>query len=193
MRLPLFAAALSLTLFLPPSYSQVAEKKDPVQEKLIQEAAQKGLPLSASVSVNGNVSVEAVLLPPIVTRHVFSKAVSDRFAAVELTISNRSHDAALVVHSIFIDYSRWLLSGTSANTVADCAPRAVGASTNPQARPNLPACGNPLESWQAETKPNQIAAAEYRLARGELLDRQQWTVRNVLIRSLELAGSVAAG
>src|SRR4051812_43767163 len=97
-------AVLLLALIPAASYSQVAEKKDPVQEKLLQDAAQKGLPLTASTAVNSSISIEAVLLPPIVTRHVFSKAISDRFAAVELTISNRSHDAALVVHSIFIDY-----------------------------------------------------------------------------------------
>jgi hypothetical protein len=153
--------------------------------------------LTAILTVNANASVEAVLLPPNVTRGVFGKAIADRYAAVELTVSNRSHDAALIVHSIFIDYSRWLFSGTTRGQLVPCPPTEVrtnkaaapASESSPQA--TLPECLNPLEPWQAANKSNQVAAAEYRVPRGTLLDSQQWSGRNWAVRIAETAGTIA--
>ena len=44
----------------------------------------------------------------------FSARRSPRqYAVIELTISNKSHDAALIINSVFIDYSEWLMSGSA--------------------------------------------------------------------------------
>jgi hypothetical protein len=51
--------------------------------------------------------------------------------------------------------------------------------------------GNPVQDWQSQTCPNQIASAEYRVVRGQLQEEQPYTVRNWIIRSLELTGSIA--
>jgi hypothetical protein len=145
---------------------------DAAAAKLKSEAASKGFPLSADLTVKDNVSVEAVLLPPSATRGLFGRAVADRYAAIELIVSNHSHDAAMVIQSVFIDYSQWLLSG------------AIGETKD---------IGNTLTTYQATNKPNQIASTEYRIPRGQLLDAQPWTRRNWFIRSAEAAGTVAAG
>jgi hypothetical protein len=100
------------------------------------------------------------------------KEIADNYAAVELTISNRSQDESLIVHSVFIDYSQWALSGS----------QYLAGNKG----------GNPLQSWQAETVPNQISSVEYRVARGELLDAQPWTTRNWVMRLLQAAGAVAS-
>jgi|GEM_PF-3549459 len=167
------------------------ESKDPFAAKALQEAAEKGFRISADLNVNSNVSVEAVLLPPNVTRGLFGRAVSDRYAAVELIISNRSRDAALIVHTVFLDYSRWLLSSiTAAAEIQPCPSGSLATKDQPQ---SLPACVNRIEPWQAATKSSQIAATEYRIPRGTLLHSQQWSARNLAIRGLEFAGTIAAG
>ncbi len=137
-------------------------------------ARTKGFPL-ATETVVGNVSVESVLLPASVCRRVFGKGISDHYAAVELTISNRSQDQSLIVHSIFIDYSQWALSGSQYLNAPGDLPGA-----------------NPPRDYQAENLPNQISSVEYRVARGELLDAQPWTARNITMRALQLAGALAS-
>jgi hypothetical protein len=180
MRFPLLCALLSVSLL-------------PAQEKqnLVQDRRNEGLRVDVETSfpLEENVSIEAVLLPPRVTEGLFSKAVSDRYVAIQVIVSNRSRDRSLIVHDIFIDYSRWLLSGSSGNkTLGECEdPR------NAISHEKFPDCGNPLQPWQAQTRPNQIASSEYRLPRGTLLDAAPWTWRNLLIRSLEGVGSIASG
>jgi hypothetical protein len=118
--------------------------------------------------VSGNVSVEAVLIPAKIANTVFGKYVANNYAVIALTISNRSSDDSLIVHSIFIDYNQWLLSGGSVVTQ-----------------------GNPLQKWQAQNVPNQIDSIETRIVRGQLLDKQPWTTRNWVLRALQAVGSVA--
>ena len=130
---------------------------------------------------------------------------------IALTISNRSSDEAFIVHSVFVDYSRWLLSGASPYPQDDPSCRTASPGTNPsssaESAPNAPAgqpssgqghaqspnCGNPLQSWQQQTLGNQIDSVETRIVRGELLDRQPWTTRNWVLRALQAAGSIATG
>ena len=75
------------------------------------DAKSKGFPMSAGL--NGNVAVDAVLLPPPIARVVFGKSIGNEYAVIELTISNRSSSAAFIVQSAFMDYSDWLLGGAS--------------------------------------------------------------------------------
>jgi hypothetical protein len=164
-----------LSIFLGTILVPACFSLDAATQQKLQDAAQKGIDLAAStqgnLDVKNNVSVEAVLLPSRVCQEVFGKEIAHNYAAVEVIISNRNRDASLIVHSVFIDYSNWALSG------------ALGASLIDR--------GNATELWQAATKRNQIASVEYRIVRGELLDRQPWTARNIVIRSLVAAGSLA--
>ncbi len=159
---PLVAAAKDTTK------SQNAQAAD---ASTLQNAAQKGLPLDATINVADQASVEAVLIPASLARKIFGTEVAHNYAVIELIVSNKDSKAALIVHSVFLDYSQWLPSGV-----------------NPQTR-----IGNTLENTQKANQPWQVASVEARLVRGELLDAQQWTKRNWTIRSLTAVGSIAAG
>jgi hypothetical protein len=186
-----------------------ADKKDAAAATTaVDDAAKKGFPLtSSSTDVTGNVSVEATLIPAKVATTVFGKEVANNYAVIALTISNRSSDDSFIVHTIFIDYSQWLLSGSSElasqvlcleNEVASSGAKpsdtgtANGESGDNQ-KDKKKCSGNLLRSWQQQTWPNQISTVETRIVRGELLDRQPWTTRNWVLRALQGAGSVAAG
>lgn len=80
------------------------------------DAKSKGFPMSAGL--NSNIAVDAVLLPPPIARSLFGKSIGNQYAVIELTISNRSSTAAFIIHSVFMDYSDWLLGGASLSTVA---------------------------------------------------------------------------
>lgn len=126
-------------------------------------------------NVNENVSAQAVLIPRVDARRIFGKEIAENYAVVEVNISNKSPDAALLIHGIFIDYSNWPLSGMSRNDLR--------ALDNPD---------GPFADFQASTRPSQVASEEYRVVRGQLLDAQPWTRRNLFVRMLTLAGSLAS-
>jgi hypothetical protein len=163
------------------------EPLDPAAAQKVKDAAKQGYPLAVSADVSGNVSIEAVLIPPKVAREVFSGTVSSNYAVISLTISNHSKDTSLIVHSIFMDYSRWLLSGNY-HEDENCHPAGDSSDSNAKS----PQQCNDLTPHQAQTRPNQIASVESRIVRGQLLDRQAWTARNWVVRALVAAGSVAS-
>jgi hypothetical protein len=92
-----------------------------------------------------------------------------------VNVGNKSSDAALIVHGIFIDYTHWALSGTPAR-----AQDMIDGLARERAEP-----------FQAATNPNQVASLEYRVVRGQLLDAQMWSKRNWTMRLLTFAGSLA--
>ena len=156
----------------------------------LQDAKARGFSMAADTSVGGNVTVEAVLLPASVSKTLFGKAISNQYAVIELTISNKSQDATLIVHSIFIDYSEWLLSGTAKALAAAGLPgQAVPVPSTANPQPAEPAT---FQSFQSATA-NQLASVEYRIARGEALDAQAWTSRNWTMRLLQFLGVIATG
>jgi hypothetical protein len=129
-------------------------------------------PLTAVSDVSFSVSVDAVLLPPSVTKRIFGKEISDHYAVVQLTVSNHNPGAALILQSVLLDYSDWLLSGSFQ------AHHSQQSANDHYQRPNLP---------------SQVASTEARLVRGELQDAQLWTARNAFIRAATLVGAVASG
>jgi len=139
----------------------------------LQDARTKGFAMPVDTAAGGNITVEAVLLPAPICRALFGKAIAGQYAVIELTISNKSPEAAFIVNSIYIDYSEWLLSGSSK------ALTAAGISTS--AAPN------------AHALPDQVASVEYRIARGEALDAQAWTRRNWTMRLFQFLGVIATG
>lgn len=175
----------------------------------VKNVASQGFQLSASTNVSEQVSVEAVMLPASISKKIFGKEVGSNYAVIELTVSNRSTDAALIVHSVFVDYSQWLLSGGSpyeANLLCSDSDLSNGNASQPAIPPvqnqsgektlagpkKCGSRGNTLPLWQSQTQPNQISSAETRVVRGELLDTQPWTTRNWIIRALQLTGSIAS-
>ena len=182
------AAKLLLAVSLCASAQVPLDKKVADEAHVKAKAATEGLQLPVTITVRGNVSVEAVLLPPSTTRGLFGRAVADRYAAIQLIISNHSQEAAMVLQSVFIDYSRWLLSGSSGDKQDSPCPSKLEAG-----QVAVPDCPNRVESYEAESKSNQIASAEYRIPRGQLLDAQPWTVRNLAVRILEASGTIASG
>jgi hypothetical protein len=141
------------------------------QDRAMQNAVRNGKPLATQITVFGNVTAQAVLIPRIDARRIFGAEIANNYAVIEINVGNKSPDAALIIHGVFIDYSDWALSGASSGL--------EGRETT-----SLP--------FQASTNPNHVASEEYRVVRGQLLDAQMWTKRNWTMRLLTLAGSLAS-
>lgn len=139
-------------------------------KKALTEAAKNGNGLHTQIIVNGNVHAQAVLIPRIDARRIFGSEIANNYAVVEVNIGNKSPDAALIIHGVFIDYSAWPLSGA--------APSNLRSPRSP-------------DPYQESSFPNQVASEEYRVVRGQLLDAQTDTLRNRFLRWLTLAGNLA--
>jgi hypothetical protein len=145
-------------------------QEDTKSQKLLEKAARNGNGLQTQITVNGNVHAQAVLIPYEDARRIFGKEIAKNYAVVEVNIGNKSPDAALILHGVFIDYRQWPLSGATSD--------------------ELNASGS-TDDYQASTSTNQVASEEYRVVRGQLLDAQTDTLRNRLLRWLTLAGNLA--
>ncbi len=142
-------------------------------KKALQADTAAGIALNGSTNVKDNVNAQVVLLPRKQAERVFSKEVGRHYAVVQVTINNKSKDASFILHSIFVDYSQWALSGL---------------------RPNQEgACDEVPENSQGISCPGQVASVESRVVRGELMDASTWTWRNGFIRATVLVGTVASG
>ncbi|HEX8687083.1 MAG TPA: hypothetical protein VF654_11295, partial [Pyrinomonadaceae bacterium] len=147
-------------------------------EELRKAAAAEGAnELRVRSNVFNNVTAQAVLIPAADARRIFGKEVAEHYAVVELNVGNKSEDAALVVHNVFIDYSLWPLSGTRPDSAA---LRAKAESMDGRFGP-----------YQSTSFPNHIASEEYRVVRGQFLNAQTWSWRNKILRLAELAGNIA--
>ena len=172
------AASVVAAGFVPASISAKAQQANAAStaagksDAAIDNASKKGIPLTTTSNVSQEASIQAVLIPASLAKKIFGKEVSQNYAVVEVIVSNRDSKASLVLHSVFLDYSNWLLSGASKANQKHLTG---------------------LDPTQAATNPSQVASIESRLVRGELLDAQQWTKRNWTIRSLAALGAVAVG
>ena len=165
-----------------PLLASKAQKTEPTEKAVaaaakddatVHNAAQKGTPLTVVSNVSDEASIQAVLIPNNLAKRIFGKEVAQNYAIIELIISNRDANAALVVHSVFLDSSNWLLSGPESNCTSQLS--------------------NELDKTQKANNPCHVASIESRLVRGEMLDAQQGTARNWTIRALTALGAVAAG
>jgi hypothetical protein len=145
------------------------------QDKALDKAAQNGNALPTQITVRENVSAQAVLIPQVDARRIFGKEIANNYAVIEVNVGNKSPDAALIIHGVFIDYSRWALSGST--------PGAARIDGDPRDR---------FYAYQASTSTNHVASEEYRVVRGQLLDAQNSTWRNRIMRWLTLAGNLAS-
>ncbi len=124
--------ALAVSLFAVVSlHGQTSAKADgaaQAQKKVLTDAASAGTPLPTTITVQDNVNVEAVMLPQEISRRVFGKDVSENYAVIEVNISNRSNEAALIVQSLFIDLSGWGFAGPFGGVTAS------GVTRSPQSK-----------------------------------------------------------
>jgi hypothetical protein len=158
-------------------FGQKSHVNDPqVAQKMLNDAAAKGQPVKSTTTVGASVTASAVLIPQSDVRRIFGKETATKYAVIEVNLGNKSSDAALIIHEVFIDYTQWALAG-SGNT----SPSVGGLQQ-----------GTP-DQFQANTSPNQIASEEYRVVRGQLLDAQLWSARNWTVRLLTLAAGLAGG
>jgi hypothetical protein len=147
-----------------------AQPEDPKTRKLLEQAAKNGNAMRTEITVNGNVHAQAVLIPRVDARRIFGSEIANNYAVIEVNVGNKSRDAALIIHGIFIDYREWPFSGATSNQ--------LNASRS-------------IDKYQESTFPNQVASEEYRIVRGQLLDAQTDTLRNRFLRWLTLAGNLA--
>jgi hypothetical protein len=137
-------------------------------KKTLQDAASAGAPIPTTANVDSSVNIEAVMLPRSVVRRVFGSEVSRKYAVIEVNISNRNNAAGFILQSLFIDYSHWALA----------QPLNFGGITRD---------GKPYQS-RASTR--EVSSVEYRIVRGQVLDQQPWTTRNIALRSIQVLGSI---
>src|SRR5712692_4082256 len=82
-------------------------------KKALGQAAKNGNGLHTTLLVNGNVNAQAVLIPRVDARRIFGSEIANNYAVIEVNVGNKSPNAALIIHGIFIDYRDWPLSGAS--------------------------------------------------------------------------------
>lgn len=170
----LFPAMLIFAACLSGQNSPKADAAAQMAKNTLQQGATAGLPMSASINVADNVNVEAVLLPFSIANRVFGKDVAENYAVIEVNISNRSNDAGLIVQSILIDLQDWGFAGPTSS-----GPSVGGVSRSSQPKP-----------FQSAASPLEVSSVEYRIVRGEMLDRQPNTWRNLSLRSIQALGSI---
>ena len=101
-----FVLALVLMLLLQPSVSARA-----VAAKVAAENSSNTIPMKATSTVSSCMTVEAVLLSHKPAAMLFGGFVAENYAVVKTTISNHCADQQFILHDIYFDYHRWVLSG----------------------------------------------------------------------------------
>jgi hypothetical protein len=154
---------------------EAQDAKDAQIQKALKDAADKGIAVPVNLSVNENVRAQAVLIPFKDAKRIFGREIASNYAVIQLVVGNKSNDASLIIHGIFIDYRYWPLSGSDALSF-DANDRVIRSRDKP---------------FQTATNPHQIASEEYRVVRGQLLEAQNWTWRTLSLRLLTFAGGFA--
>lgn len=169
--------ALAVAISIPVAAAKKTQKASEISPKTATQISKQGVPLNADLTVQGNVTVQAVLIPRKIAKAVFGGKIANEYAVVELTITNKSSDAALIVQGVYLDYSKWALAGGSL-TNEKCTEEDSSDSKS---------------KFEKCTKTTQVASEEYRVVRGQALNAQTWTLRNVIIHGLILGGTAATG
>jgi hypothetical protein len=155
---------LLTTCFYSVAFSQNAANQ-------VQKAATNGSPVPTLITVGDSVRASAVLIPRVDARRIFGSEIANNYAVIEINVGNKSPDASLIVHGIFIDYSKWALRGGTGDS---------GPSESID------------ERYQSSTVPSHVASEEYRVVRGQLLDARNWSKRAWTMRLLTFAASLAS-
>ena len=153
------------------------DAQDAKTREMLQKAAQSPDAKKLQITVRDNVDASAVLIPARDASRIFGPEIGQHYAVVEVNVGNKSPDAALIIHSVFIDYTRWGLSGASPDDSESGNEDAAGQDRQSQ--------------YQSQNQSTQVASEEYRLVRGQFLNAQTWRTRSWVMRLLTLAGNVA--
>jgi hypothetical protein len=145
------------------------------QDKALEKAANNGQPVPTHITVRNNVSAQAVLIPQDDARRIFGKEIANHYAVIELNVGNKSPDAALIIHGVYIDYTGWGLSGTGGQ-----ASSSTAASS-----------GNPFANYQTSTNSGHVASEEYRIVRDQAQNASLFSGRSWTMRALTLAANIA--
>ena len=151
-------------------------KQEAQTQKMFETAANNGKAVPTDMTVKHNVNAQAVLIPQTDARRIFGKEIAEHYAVIEVNVGNKSFDAALIIHGIFIDYGRWAMSGSSDQ----------GQPTTIASAP-----GKPFDLYQSSTSPNQVGSEEYRIVRDQLQNARLYSGRSWTMRALELAADIA--
>jgi hypothetical protein len=151
-------------------------KQETQTKKMLEAAANNGKTVPTDMTVKHNVNAQAVLIPQTDARRIFGKEIADHYAVIEVNVGNKSPDAALIIHGIFIDYSGWAMSGS----VDQGQPTTIASAP-----------GKPFDLFQSSTSPNQVASEEYRIVRDQLQNARLYSGRSWTMRALELAADIA--
>ncbi|MFL6228279.1 MAG: hypothetical protein ACJ741_05835, partial [Pyrinomonadaceae bacterium] len=81
--------------FCPVTFAQ--EAQDAKSRKLLDKAAKSGNGVQTQINVNGNVHAQAVLIPYVDARRIFGDEIAKNYAVIEINVSNKSPDAALIL------------------------------------------------------------------------------------------------
>lgn len=151
------------------------DAQDAKTREMLQKAAQSPDAKKLPITVRNYVDASAVLIPARDASRIFGPEIGQHYAVVEVNVGNKSPDAALIIHSVFIDYTRWGMSGV----VPDSGQSQQGDGQGH------------FDQYQTPTNSAQVASEEYRLVRGQFLNAQTWRTRSWVMRLLTLAGNVA--
>lgn len=156
---------------------QTEDARETTTREMIQKAAESPDAKKLQISVRDNVDASAVLIPARDASRIFGPQIGQNYAVVEINVGNKSPDATFIIHSVFIDYKRWGLSGA--------APGDGESQDDDAAGPDH------FAQYQSQNRSTQVASEEYRIVRGEFLNAQTWRKRSWAMRLLTLAGNVA--
>lgn len=174
MRLIPFALLLPLALSSyaqtpAPTTQSAADAAAAAQlQKTVDEAKSAGVALTTSSNVQQSVNIEAVMLPSSIVKSVFGKEVANNYAVIEVNVANRNPGSSFILQSLYIDYSQWGLANGM-----------IGF--NPYINP---------KGYTSNGDSSNVSSVEYRVIRGEVLDRQAYTGRNLAIRSMKVLGTI---
>jgi hypothetical protein len=160
------------------------------REDELRAAFREGIKFKTDLTVRNSITAQAVLIPYPIAKRIFGKEIAKSYAVIEVNMGNKNRDAAFILHGLFLDYSNWALSGYVQQTETDKLDK---IPDDHRQYPLPPRPERLAFENQASTQPSQVASVEYRLARAELLDAQQFSARNWTVRLLTLAGTVASG
>src|SRR5450755_788551 len=110
---------LLVLAILLPAFAETHALDKEKSAAMLDTAAKEGVEVPAKSTVKDSVGVTAVLLTQPAVRRLFGKEIAKTYAVVQLTVSNRSADAAFVVHSSYIDTSQRALGGGTRGFTAD--------------------------------------------------------------------------
>jgi hypothetical protein len=143
----------------------------PVSAATINSANKSGLSLTTISDLSASVGVESVLLPYSVVKRTLGKEIAEKYAVVSLIVANRDQKQGMILHSVMLDYSRWLFSGSL-----------PGVTDTEKVKTEL---------WEQQNSSTRVASAEVRTVRGDYQDAQLWNARNWIIHIATAVGATA--